>query len=58
MLNQYLTATDQYLVNAYIVKAIFNWSSLIFKWLLQTCNSKTDIPWMGNGIYWNSQSIE
>ena len=29
---QYLTVTYQYLVYAYIVNAIFNWSSTIFKW--------------------------
>ena len=28
---QYLTVTYQYLVNAYIVKATFNWSWPIFK---------------------------
>ena len=47
---QYLTVTYQYLVYAYIVKAIFNWSWLIFKRQLQTCNSKTDLAWIGNGI--------
>ena len=29
--NQYLTVTYQYLANAYLVKAAFNWSWSIFK---------------------------
>ena len=31
MFNQYLTVTYQYLINAYIIKAIFNQSWPIFK---------------------------
>ena len=29
---QYLTVTYQYLINAYIITAIFNWPWPIFKW--------------------------
>ena len=47
---QYLTVTYQYLVCAYIVQATLNHSWPIFKQQLQTCDSKTDLAWIGNSI--------
>ena len=46
---QYLAVTYQYLVYAYIVKATFNWSWPIFNGVY-TCNCKTDLARIGNGI--------
>ena len=47
---QYLTVTYYYLVNAYIVKAIFNWSWPIFEREVQACISKTGLASIGNRI--------